>query len=373
MGLSQILSIGAFITVATFSGLYLQQRSLQLGAAQELSSKSDLARWMRSEFSCAATAELPPHPNDQINFPKNCADADLQSGARHYLRTAARIQGGALINERGRILDRSGQPIMPEYRARISCKMNGSLRSYTIETLLIDTDQDPFNGCDQGCGEGDEPPFDPEGWTPGRTRFGQIATWNPVSGADFVCKQSASCAADDSWTETMTFPAGVNCSNQNCAHTIAGQLKSRIDTCLGHSLNLVGGHDTIQRTSFAQWWSGSTSRWRTSSHSEGTLETHSLQLICRIFGYQSYESSTARDNGDNRGKDRLNWTGAGDNTSWRFQNSTTFEDLLQLPASTLDPRTGPLVTNVNRRTIGNGKNAYYQTWLQTLTCSGKIQ
>lgn len=100
------------------------------------------------------------------------------------------------------------------------------------------------------------------------------------------------------------------------------------------------------------------------------MESHSLGLICRIFGYKDYVKSSARDHGDNRGQDRLNWTTTGDNTSLRFKDKVTFAEMILDEPLSGAAFAEKFTTSKNRKT--NEQNARYQTWLQTITCEGKI-
>jgi hypothetical protein len=172
------------------------------------------------------------------------------------------------------------------------------------------------------------------------------------------------CAAGAELTETQVFPLSGNCSNVNCAHTIFAQFVAQLKACLGHNIPIINDHNALTRTSSSPWNSGRTSRDRNTAHTHGTYETHSLSLICRIFGYKTYVSSTARDHGDNRGNDRLNWTSPGDNTTYRFEDGVTFESLKTLAIA-------EFWTNVNRKD-NSKKSSYYQTWINTITCKDKI-
>ncbi len=168
-------------------------------------------------------------------------------------------------------------------------------------------------------------------------------------------EKAAVCPADESHGDPHTFT------------NVYRTLSKKIEDCLNQILPVMADKDALQRTSYAPWMHGRNSRDRNLSTSHGTFEEHSMKLICRILGFENFDSSTARDHNDNRGNDRLNWTGASDNSSFRFKDDVTFESLIsdETIASTT------YFTNVNRK--NSGTNAEYQTWIQSITCSGKIQ
>lgn len=215
MSLSQVVAIGLIVSLASLAGSYMQQRQKSGSIIAEKQQQNSLQRYLREEFSCENTAALPPHTNDMADFPDNCKPEGAAADAQEfYLRDARSRGGGTLVNEESRILGPKGEPMAPEYRARVSCVMVGNMKEYQAETLIVNQSADPYalveqcpnpeirTQCEQENWTSDlcqqwqrvcpddvrtPPEFDPTLIPAGTDKTGRTATWQTVFGAKATC------------------------------------------------------------------------------------------------------------------------------------------------------------------------------------------
>ncbi len=170
----------------------------------------------------------------------------------------------------------------------------------------------------------------------------------PVACADMECMPEAT------WGDPMTFPTAAE-PRPFSHYTIWQIVHNRLLECTGRGLprspaNSGYDHALLRAVDEPE-------RGKDSGFNNGTEMTHSLRTYCNILGYRDYVRSTCED--DKAGEsNRCNWTSPGGNSNTYFNNSLAYEDLFDTakPITTLWPRT-------NR--------AYYQSWVVTITCSGK--